>query len=208
MATTTSQRVGIWLIAIVLTLGTLGSFLVMALSVQNQSTDDAQLQQVYQEYQDAITAQTESLSAQYYNEFSQYANLPAKFNASDVKELKTKDLKVGDGEVVTEATEYNAYYIGWNPSGVVFDESISENSLKSPIASGGLIEGWSKGVVGMKIGGVRELTIPSDLAYGEAGSGADIPANTPLKFVVMVIPKLDEVPVPQLLLDYYSSLGY
>jgi hypothetical protein len=41
---------------------------------------------------------------------------------------------------------------------------------------------------GMKIGGVRELTIPSDKAYGETGSGDNIPPNTPIRFIVMAIP--------------------
>ena len=56
----------------------------------------------------------------------------------------------------------------------------------------------------MKVGGVRELTIPSDMAYGETGSGEDIPANTPLKFVVMAIPPVEEIPLPQILKDYYK----
>jgi FKBP-type peptidyl-prolyl cis-trans isomerase len=52
-----------------------------------------------------------------------------------------------------------------------------------------MIEGWNQGVLGMKIGGVRELTIPAELAYGETGSGK-IPANSPIKFVLMTIPPL------------------
>ena len=56
----------------------------------------------------------------------------------------------------------------------------------------------------MKIGGVRELTIPSSQAYGETGSGDKIPANTPLKFVVMAIPPVEEIPTPQIIKDYYK----
>ena len=83
------------------------------------------------------------------------------------------------------------------------------DSLKAPFAVDGpaeaaVIEGWQKGIVGMKIGGIRELTIPSDLAYGETGSGEDIPANTPLKFIVMAIPPVEEVEMPQVLKDYYK----
>ena len=48
--------------------------------------------------------------------------------------------------------------------------------------------GWYDGVEGMKIGGVREVTIPAGLAYGETGSGEDIPPNTPIKFLIMAIP--------------------
>ena len=72
-----------------------------------------------------------------------------------------------------------------------------------------MIEGWKKGLVGMKIGGVRELSIPSDLAYGKNGSGEKIPADTPLKFIVMAIPQPEEIPeveMPQLVKDYYKRL--
>ena len=48
----------------------------------------------------------------------------------------------------------------------------------------------------MKIGGIRELTIPAAKAYGDKGSGEDIPANTPIKFVVMAIPKPAEITPP------------
>lgn len=205
MATPKSQRIGIWIIAIVLTLGTLGSFLVMALSIQNSASDQTELQKEYTQYQADVTAQTKKLSDTYYADFSQYASLPAAFTASDVTELTTKDLKVGDGETLTSSTEYNAYYIGWNPKGVIFDQSISDGALKAPISGGNLITGWNEGVIGMKIGGVRELTIPSDKAYGSTGSGENIPADTPIKFIVMVIPKVDDVKVPDLLMQYYQS---
>jgi FKBP-type peptidyl-prolyl cis-trans isomerase len=205
MATPRSQRIGIWIIAIVLTVGTLGSFLVMALSVQNQTADQTLVQKEYTQYQAAVAAQTKQLSDKYYLEFKDYASIPAAFTAGDVTKLAVKDLKIGDGEAITSSTSYNAYYVGWNPKGVIFDESISDGTLKSPIAGGNLISGWNEGVLGMKIGGVRELSIPSDKAYGAAGSGDNIPANTPIKFIVMAIPKIDDIPVPAELLKYYQS---
>ena len=119
---------------------------------------------------------------------------------------------VGDGDEVNDDTPVAMYYIGWNPTGIVFDQSINDGKLKAPraVADGpanaSVIEGWQKGLVGMKIGGVRELTIPSAMAYGEAGQGDDIPANTPLKFVVMAISPVEEVPMPQVLKDYYKRL--
>jgi FKBP-type peptidyl-prolyl cis-trans isomerase len=208
MATPLSQRVGIWAIAIVLTLGTLGSFLVMALSIQNQKIDQKQLEKAYGEYQLDIASQAMDLSGKYYGEFSKYASVPAVFDADSVKELVKKDLKIGDGKEIKSDTAYNAYYIGWNPKGVIFDQSIADGKLKAPIAGGNLITGWNEGVIGMKIGGIRELTIPSEKAYGSTGSGENIPADTPLKFIVMIIPKVEEVPVPKILSDYYKSLGY
>jgi FKBP-type peptidyl-prolyl cis-trans isomerase len=205
MATPRSQRIGIWIIAVVLTMGTLGSFLVMGLSVKNQSVDQTQLQKAYNDYQLKAAMQTMDLSGKYYGEFSKYASEPAVFVASDVKDLVKNDLKIGDGEEIKSGTAYSAYYIGWNPKGVVFDESISSGTLKAPISGGNLITGWNEGVIGMKVGGVRELTIPSDKAYGSTGSGTKIPANTPIKFVIMIIPKVTEIPMPDILKQYYAS---
>ncbi len=207
MATPKSQRIGIWVITFVLAAGTLGSFLVMGLSVQNQAVDQKKLQEAANQYQLDAAQQTYELSGKYYAEFNKYSSEVAVYDAEGVKELEKQDLKIGDGEEVKADTEYSAYYIGWNPKGVIFDQSISDGSLKAPISGGNLIEGWNEGVIGMKMGGVRELAIPSEKAYGSTGSGEDIPADTPIKFVIMVIPKVQEVEMPQILKDYYSSYG-
>ncbi len=200
MSTPRSQRIGIWIIAIVLILGTLGSFLVMALSVGNQKIDTAHQQKVYNKYLEDVAAQAKELSNKYYTDFSQFASTPAAYDASSVTELVKTDLKVGDGEEIKADTKYSAYYIGWNPKGKIFDQSIKDGALISPINGGNLITGWNEGVIGMKIGGIREIAIPSDKAYGSVEKSEDIPANTPLKFIVMVIPKVTEVPVPAELL--------
>lgn len=217
MATQKRQRIGIWVIAIVMTIGTIGSFAVMILANQNSTADQARLtkltdeyQKMTQEHQVKVAAQGAELSNKYYSEFNQYSTRPAPFNKDEVKELKTEDLKAGDGETLGGEATFTAYYIGWNPDGKVFDGSISGSSLKAPFeaAPGGVISGWTKGVEGMKVGGVREVTIPSDLAYGESGSGDLIPPNTPLKFVIMVIPKPEAIPQPEMpkeLLNYYTT---
>jgi len=205
MATPRSQRIGIWIIAIVLTMGTLGSFLVMALSNQNQAADQAHIQKLSSDYQAKLTVQAKQLSDKYYPVFSQYESTPAVFSPDGITAVSTNDLQIGDGAVLTATTEYSAYYIGWNPKGVIFDQSINSATLKAPIAGGNLIAGWNEGVVGMKIGGVREITIPSDKAYGANGQGENIPSNTPLKFIVMAIPKVADIPVPAELLQLYQS---
>jgi FKBP-type peptidyl-prolyl cis-trans isomerase len=206
VATPRSQRIGIWIIAIVMAVGTIGSFLVIILSTNNDKSDEArktalttEYQNAYKEYQDKIDAQTAELSSQYFDEFNQYATRPAAFDKASVTELKTEDLKLGDGADITAESTFSAYYIGWNPDGTVFDSSIDGSKLKAPFAvtPGGVIEGWTEGAVGMKVGGVREVTIPSEKAYGEGGSGDNIPPNTPLKFVIMIIPAPTAIPVPQ-----------
>lgn len=201
MATTKSQRIGIWIIAIVLTVGTIGSFFVMVLANKNAKIDlesQQQLKEKYQkiaaEYQAKVDAQSKELSAKYYSVLVQYKDQVNKFNAVDVKTLGKKDLLVGDGTEIKKDTKYSAYYIGWNPDGKIFDQSIDSDKLKAPLPGDGLISGWTEGVIGMKMGGVRELTIPADKAYGDKGQGDLIPPHTPLKFIVLVIPTPAEIP--------------
>lgn len=199
MATSNAQRVGIIVIAVVMAVGTIGSFFIMILANENtqrdQVTAQAERDKMMEEYQKQMEEmqkeqdkEAKKLSAQYYDEFAKYESLPEPYDASKVKSLSTEDLKQGNGEAINEDTRYRAYYIGWNSEGKVFDGSIDGDSLKYPLEGGtSLIEGWVKGVEGMKIGGVRVITIPGDMAYAQ-DQGADIKANAPLKFVVMAIP--------------------
>ena len=205
MATSKSHRIGIWIIAAVMVVGTLGGFAAMVLQPKNLATDESRKNELLADYQKQVNAQTTELSDKYYPEFSQFASTPAAFDAASVTELKTTDLKVGTGAEVKEGVAYAAYYIGWNPSGKVFDQSIENGKLKAPINGTGLITGWEEGVKGMKLGGIRELTIPAAKAYGETGSGENIPPNTPIKFIVMAIEQPAAIPVPQELLNYYGN---
>lgn len=227
MATSKIQRWGIMTILIVTVVGTLGSFAVMVLSMQNQQKLQAEYQKVNSEYQAAqsaykkkVEAQTNELSAKYYETFQQYSGQVGAFDVESVKELKTEDLAEGDGAVIDGKTKFAAYYIGWDANGNVFDQSIDGGKLKEPtiVADGldqaGLITGWKEGLKGMKIGGVRLLSIPSSKAYGESGSKDQngkqtIPANMPLKFVVMAIPQPETIPQPDIskLIEIYSKLG-
>jgi len=204
-STSLKQRIGIWVITIVMTVGTIFSFLVIIISNQNSAEESKVQQEKYNkyltasnEYQSKVAAQTKELSDKYYEKIKAYSTYPAAFSKDSVTSLTTKDLVIGDGNEIKADTSYSSYYIGWNPDGKIFDQSIdtSANTLKAPLASGNLISGWNEGVIGMKVGGVRELTIPSDKAYGESGQGALIPANTPLKFIVMIIPTPEVITAP------------
>lgn len=194
MATPKSQRIGIWIIAVVMLVGTIVGFVAMVLEMDNAKTDQAQQNKMFEEYKKQMEEQEKrgkELSATYYPQFKEYQSAPAAFDMNVGDAVGKRDLKVGDGEEVTAETKYEAYYIGWNPKGKTFDSSFDGESLKAPIdtSQSALIEGWNEGVVGMKVGGVREITIPSDKAYGEQGAGDDIPPNTPIKFIVMIIAK-------------------
>lgn len=200
MAATKAQRIGIWVIAAFMAIGTIGSFAIIVLANSNSQKDQARVKELTAQYQNDIAAQSDT----YYPTLSQYSSRVSAFDPATVTELKTEDLVVGDGETIKSDSSFSAYYIGWNPSGTIFDSSIDGEKLKDPIAvqPGGVIEGWTKGVDGMKVGGVRELTIPSNLAYGETGSGDSIPPNTPLKFIVMIVPTVE---IPQELTNYYQT---
>lgn len=220
MATTKTQRLGIMAILIVTVIGTIGSFAVMILATENQAADSAKQQKAYADYQASykdyqakVNAQGDELSKTYFPTFSPYASRVGTFDKDSVKELSTEDLAVGDGETISGTTPFAAYYIGWNPKGKIFDQSIDGTKLKAPLPittgldSASLIEGWKEGMKGMKIGGVREITIPSDKAYKEQGQGDDIPPNTPLRFVVMAIPLPAQIPQPSVPAELYQSMG-
>lgn len=193
MATPKSQRIGILIIAVVMLVGTLGSFAIMILAGENAKTDMAEQNKLLEEYQKQMEEEqkkAEELSATYYPQFKPYQDDPAAFDAATVGDkVTTKDLVVGTGKDIAEGVTYKAYYIGWNPKGKSFDSSFDGEKLKAPLDTSqiSLIPGWGEGVIGMKEGGVREITIPSDKAYGETGQGDDIPPNTPIKFIVMII---------------------
>ena len=94
-----------------------------------------------------------------------------------------------------ENTEYLAYYVGWCADESVFDSSFDDND--SPTAfekvldpSAGMIDGWNEGVKGMKIGGIRRITVPSDKAYGDSMEICG-GYNKPLRFLIMAVAKED-----------------
>lgn len=193
MSTPRSQRIGIWIIAIVMVVGTIGSFFVLILANKNTQTDQQNQAKLLADYQKQVAEQQKQadvLSAQYYPQFAPYEKSPAPFDAKSVGDkVQNQDLVAGTGAQLQKGNTYKAYYIGWNPAGKVFDSSFNGNKLKPPFdtAQGSPISGWAEGVIGMKTGGIRELTIPAALAYGAKGSGQDIPPNSPIKFIVMLI---------------------
>jgi FKBP-type peptidyl-prolyl cis-trans isomerases 1 len=208
------QRYSIWVILILTVVSTVALYVSSFLQTESNSEAQKKQSQVlkkYQDYRKKVEEQAKELSAKYYDSFKEYEKAPVAFNAASVKELTKKDLKEGNGEEFTDSTtKFQAYYIGWKPDGTVFDGSFENGRLKSPVVfrkegkKWGLIEGWSEGLKGMKVGGIRELSIPADKAYGAQGSvnqedsSKTIGPNTPLKFIVMLIPEFQEIPQPSL----------
>jgi peptidylprolyl isomerase len=99
--------------------------------------------------------------------------------------LVVKDLRPGAGAVAKAGHMITVDYVGvLYKNGTVFDSSWKHNQQFSfTLGQGQVIKGWDQGLVGMKVGGRRELVIPANLAYGSA-SQPGIPANSTLVFVV------------------------
>jgi peptidylprolyl isomerase len=100
--------------------------------------------------------------------------------------LVVKDLIPGTGPVAKAGSSITVNYVGvLYKGGKEFDSSWKTGKPFAPfqLGQGSVIPGWDKGLVGMKVGGRRELIIPPSLAYGKSGSGP-IPANSTLVFVV------------------------
>ena len=104
-------------------------------------------------------------------------------------ELETTDLVEGDGPEAAAGDTVSVQYVGVNYSdGSEFDSSWETGQpFEFEVGAGGVIPGWDEGIPGMKVGGRRELVIPPDLGYGEAGQPPDIGPNETLVFVVDLV---------------------
>jgi len=105
------------------------------------------------------------------------------------KKLVVKELEEGTGAEAQSDDEVTVQYVGVDyKSGKEFDSSWSRNEPFSfTLDAGEVIPGWDQGVAGMKVGGRRELVIPPELAYGEAGAPPAIGPNETLIFVVDLV---------------------
>ena len=101
-------------------------------------------------------------------------------------DLKIEDLEVGTGATATPGSTVTVDYTGWLEDGTKFDSSLDRNDpFTFQLGAGRVIKGWDQGIEGMKEGGVRKLTIPPEMAYGNrAVGGGLIPANSTLIFEV------------------------
>ena len=106
-----------------------------------------------------------------------------------VKELVIEDLRVGTGAEATAGKTVSVHYVGTLTDGKKFDASRDRGKPFSfKLGGGQVIKGWDQGVAGMKIGGLRKLTIPPHLGYGERGAGGGlIPPNATLVFEVELL---------------------
>jgi len=102
--------------------------------------------------------------------------------------LKYYDLVEGDGDTPAEGQTVILHYTGWLEDGTKFDSSLDRGQpFTFPLGQGSVIPGWDEGVATMKVGGRRQLVVPAELGYGDAGAGATIPPGATLIFEVELL---------------------
>jgi len=111
--------------------------------------------------------------------------------------FSTTDLRVGTGREAIAGKRLTVNYTGWlydpnqtTKKGTMFGTSVGATPFVFVLGAGGVIRGWDQGLVGMKVGGLRQLVIPPGLAYGATGNGP-VPPNATLLFEVELLDVTD-----------------
>jgi len=103
-------------------------------------------------------------------------------------ELVIEDIRLGTGAEAKAGQKVSVHYVGTLTNGTKFDSSHDRGKpFEFGLGAGQVIKGWDQGVAGMKIGGLRKLTIPPHLGYGARGAGGVIPPNATLVFEVELL---------------------
>ena len=99
--------------------------------------------------------------------------------------LQIEDIKIGEGSEVKKFDIVTVNYTGTLEDGTKFDSSLNpgRTPFRFTVGAGQVIKGWDEGLMGMKVGGKRKLTIPPELGYGSRDNGP-IPANSTLIFEI------------------------
>jgi FKBP-type peptidyl-prolyl cis-trans isomerase len=113
---------------------------------------------------------------------------PAMTTTTTPSGLIIEEVRVGAGSRAASGADVQVHYTGWLASGSKFDSSRDRGQpFVFALGQGNVIAGWDEGVEGMLVGGVRKLTIPPALGYGEFGAGGVIPPNATLVFEVELL---------------------
>ena len=198
LKTSSKQRVVIVIVTILMLVSIIAGYAAIIAngsSSMNSGTNnqiDPELIAKYGEEYEALKNEFVELASSDFDEFIEYKSEIKGYNENTANSdgLKTRDLKIGTGKELKDGdTDYLAYYVGWCADESIFDSSFDNHEdpkafTKILDASLGMIEGWNTGVQGMNIGGIREVTIPGELAYGDSMEICG-GKNKPLKFMIM-----------------------
>ena len=205
LKTSPKQRIFIILIAVIMLGSIIASYAAIVINGNKSSNSTAGENQVdeakvaqYKEDYEAAQAELTEASQDSYDTFIQYKGEIKAYNETAANEggVQTQDLLKGSGTKLAEGdNNYLAYYVGWCADESVFDSTFDNADNPTGFnkvldASAGMIEGWNLGVEGMRLGGVREITIPGNLAYGDSMEICG-GTNKPLKFLVMAVANED-----------------
>lgn len=103
-------------------------------------------------------------------------------------ELIIEDLLPGDGKAAVKGALITTHYQGWLADGTLFDSSHERGKpFQCVIGTGRVIKGWDQGLMGMRVGGKRRLTVPAGLAYAERGMGSRVPPGADLTFEIELL---------------------
>jgi FKBP-type peptidyl-prolyl cis-trans isomerase len=117
------------------------------------------------------------------------SNTPSPSNTNNnfmIQNMKVEILKEGTGMGAKTGDTVTVNYTGWLTDGTKFDSSLNpgRTPFQFTLGQNSVIQGWELGVLGMKVGEKRKLTIPPELAYGSSGAGSTIPGNATLIFEI------------------------
>ena len=116
--------------------------------------------------------------------FDSSLKVDLKASTHTTRGLYWRDVTVGDGATAEAGKQVFVFYMGYFTDGKLFEQlRPGQNPITFVLGTHAVIDGWDEGLVGMRVGGVRQLIIPANLAYGATGSGP-IPPNTPIVFTV------------------------
>lgn len=205
LKTSLKQRIFIGVIAVLMLGSMVAGYALIVAGGSGSSTKDndesgisEEKKAQYQSEYDAKVAEFSKATKSDYDRFMKYKSEIKAYNETSANEggVQTKDLEKGSGKTLTaDDSEYLAYYVGYCADESIFDSSFDNNDNPTAFAkvldaSLGMIEGWTKGVEGMKLGGIRRITVPGELAYGDSMEICG-GYNKPLRFIVMAVEKKD-----------------
>lgn len=192
-STSTTQRAIIWVLAIVMAVGTLGSFFIFMLPSSNTPVKTAEQREYERQLAEFQKQQEQCPSGPVAEKTINPApTVPEIQPVEDIAELRTEDVTVGDGDEIESGDCVELLYHGVLANdakafsgGDNYEQGIPYRSITT-----GFVPGFAEGLVGMKVGGERKIFIPSDMAYGASPpEGGEIPVDADLIFAVRIVGK-------------------